>query len=82
MHVCREDHARTHSGKAATCRSKAEVLGETKSLDLGLLASTTTRNQFLLCKAPNWWYYVTAALANYYNGRSGLTYAASGSVLL
>ena len=33
-------------------------------LDLGLLASQTVRNTFLLCKPPGLWYFCMAALVS------------------
>ena len=39
-----------------------ERKGPFQHFDLGLPASRTVREEFLLLKPPNWWYYVTAAL--------------------
>ena len=39
-------------------------------LELGLLASRTVRNKFLLFKPPSLWYFIMAALANEYTRSS------------
>ena len=43
-----------------------EEIDPTDNLDLGLLASWTARNKFLLFKPPSLWYFVMAAWANSY----------------